>query len=78
MTRIVDCKHANKAIVAQLEPCDAAIAGGDPDGFEFRRIESAHQVQREDADRSGVTEDRDLATSMLVDDRVEFFSRSIE
>ena len=56
----------------------ATICAGDPNGFQLRRIECAHQVKREDADRSSVTEDRDPPTLVLLNDLVEFSRRAIE
>ena len=78
MARIVDGEHSDEAVVTQFKSRDAAVGARDPDGFEFRSVEGAHQMKCEDADGSGVTEDRDLAAAILDDDLVEFLPRAVE
>src|SRR5690349_7202059 len=57
VSRVVDRQHAHETIITQLEPRDRAVRVADPDGPQLGGVERAHQVQREDADRAGVTED---------------------
>jgi len=78
MAGVVNTKDAHKPIIPQLESRNAAVRARDPHGFEFRRVEGAHEVQCEDADRAGVTEDCDLPAAISFDDLVQLFSRAIE
>src|ERR1051326_1305275 len=78
MSRVVNTQHTHEAIIAQLKPRNRAVSIADPNGPQLRRIERAHQVQRENADRPRVTEDGDLSSLMLRDDFVEFLPRAIE
>ena len=78
MTRVVNREDFDETVSTKLEPGDAAIGSRDPHGFEFGRIEGAHEVQGEDADCSGVTEDRYSSAAMLVDDLVQFLTCAIE
>ncbi len=64
-------EDAHEAIVAQIETRNPAICGGDPDGLQIRRVERAHQMQYQNADGSGVSEERDAPAAMLFDGLVE-------
>lgn len=78
MAGIVDIEHPHETIVTQFKSRDAAIPARDPDGLELGGIEGAHEVKGHDADRSGVAEDCDLAATILLDDLVKLFARTIE
>jgi hypothetical protein len=64
---VVDTKDADKAIITQLEARNAAVCSCNPDWLEFRRIERAHQVQYQDADCSGVSEEHNASAFVLLD-----------
>lgn len=71
MSRVVDGLNADEAIIAKFYASNAAIGCAYPDGAKGGSIERAHQVQRQDADGSGVREDGDLTASVLMDDAVK-------
>lgn len=78
MPRIVDGMHTYEAVCAEVEACDAAIGGGDPDGAQFGGVERAHEVQCENADRAGVGEDGDGCASVSFDGLVQFARGAVE
>src|SRR5689334_22001313 len=78
MARVVDRQHAHETIVTQFKPRDRAVRVADPYGPQLGRVERAHYMQRENADRSRMTEDRDVPASVSHDDLVEFLPGTIQ
>ena len=78
MARVVNSEYANEAVRAKLESCDAAISCGNPDGAKLRRVESAHQVKRENADSARVREDNDALAPVLLNRPVQSARGAVE
>lgn len=54
VAHVVGDGKADEPAVVDGEARDAAVGGGEPDGLQVRRVEGAHEVEREDADGAGV------------------------
>lgn len=78
MAGVVEGFDADESAVLDGEAGDAAVGGGEPDGFQVGRVEGAHEVEGEDADCSGVTKDCDLAAAICSDDLVQFLPGAVQ
>src|SRR6185503_6383195 len=78
MARIVHIQNSHKTVLTQLKPGDTAIRTRDPYRLEFGCVEGAHQVERQNTNRSGVTEDCNLAAGVFRDDFVKLLPPAVE